>query len=183
MPRIVVQQDAPRPAWSCGTIAMCTTLHLLLREPQLRELPGQHITRTRMLVLHRALLKWLIAGTSPALWQLGCLHQDIHPPTSAHTDPYPLLSISATTSLTKGQPWRALRPLSIEPTLDHRIAFSSERWAARPPNHGTLLILPYRAPPIPSTPTRDTGSPPDTACIPASPRPLLPEGGTFRPCL
>ncbi len=78
-PRLAVEHGAPRPAWSCGTIAMCTTLHLLLGDRHPHELPGLHIIRTRMLTLHRALLEWLIAGTPPALWQIGCLHQDIHP--------------------------------------------------------------------------------------------------------
>ena len=75
--------------------------------------PTHH--QTHMMALHRALLKWLIAGTPPALWQLGCLHQGIHPASSAHTGPYPLPSISATTMLTKGQPWRPVRSLSVEP--------------------------------------------------------------------
>jgi hypothetical protein len=106
VPRIAIQQDAPRSAWSCGTIAMCTTLHLPLGNRHPHELLGHHITRTHMLALHREFLEWLIAGTPPDLWQLGCLHKDIHPPSLAHTGPYPLLSITATTSLAKGQPWR-----------------------------------------------------------------------------
>ena len=68
-----------------------------------------------MLTLHRALLEWLIIGKLPALWQLGCLHQDIHHSSLPHTGPYPLLSMYVTTSLTKGQPWRPKRSTSVEP--------------------------------------------------------------------
>ena len=79
-PRISVQQDALRPAWSCGTIAMCTTLHLLLGDRHPHQLPGQYITRDHILTLHRALLEWRILSTPPAMWQIGCIHRDIHPP-------------------------------------------------------------------------------------------------------
>ena len=87
-PRIAIQQDAPRPAWLCGTISMCTTLHLLLGVRHTHELRELYITITHMLTLHRALLEWLITGTPPTLWQLECLHQDMHPlawPTPAPT--------------------------------------------------------------------------------------------------
>ena len=80
------------------------------------ELPGLHVTITDMLVLHRALLEWRIVGTPSALWQLGCLHPDIHPPVSARTGPYPLLSSTAITSLTKGHPWRPERSIYVGPS-------------------------------------------------------------------
>ena len=56
VPRISVEQDAPRPAWSCGTIAMCTILNLLFGDRHPHELSGQYITRAHMFILHRALL-------------------------------------------------------------------------------------------------------------------------------
>jgi len=116
VPRVAVLYDAQRLAWSsCATIAMCTALHLLPRNWHPHELPGLYITRIYMLALHRALLEWLIAGTPPALVKTWCLHQDIHPPTLAHTGPYPMLSISATTLLTKGQPWRPERLTYVGP--------------------------------------------------------------------
>ena len=88
LPRIVVQRDAPRPAWSCGTFAMCNALHLVLGNKHPHELPGGYITGAHLKVLHRALLEWLLAGSPPALWTIGCLNQDIHPPHLAHTGPY-----------------------------------------------------------------------------------------------
>ena len=80
LPRIAIQQDSPLPNWSCGTIAMCTTLHLLLGDKQPHTLPSSYIPRERMLSLHKALLAWLLTGTPPALWEIGCLHEDIIPP-------------------------------------------------------------------------------------------------------
>jgi len=84
-PRIAVKNDAPRPAWLCGTFAMCATLHLLLGDRRSHELSSLHITITRMLAFHQALLEWPLVSTPPALWHIGCLHQDIHP----HTRPIP----------------------------------------------------------------------------------------------
>ena len=55
--RIVIQDDAPLPAWSRGTFAMSTTLHLLLGDKHPHELPNGCITRKHMLALHKALLK------------------------------------------------------------------------------------------------------------------------------
>jgi hypothetical protein len=114
-PRLASQQDAQQPAWSCGTIAMCTTLHLLLGDHHPHELRELYITKTHMLTLHRALLECHILGTTPPLWQVGCLHQNIQPSSLAHAVPYPFLSISATMSLTKDQPWRPGRSTSVEP--------------------------------------------------------------------
>ncbi len=94
---------------------MCTTLHLLLGDWHPHELPDHHITRTHMLTIHRALLEWLIAGTPPDLWQIGLLHQHIHPLVLAHPGPYSLLSINAATSLTKGQPWQPKRSTPVGP--------------------------------------------------------------------
>ncbi len=66
-PRIDIQMDAPLPLWSCGTIAMCTTLHLLLGVSHPHELYESYTTKAHMLSLHRALLEWLIVGTPHAL--------------------------------------------------------------------------------------------------------------------
>ena len=94
---------------------MCTTLNLLLGDRHAHELPRQYITREQMLTLHMALLKWLILGTPPTWWQIGCIHRNISLPTQAHTCPYFVLSIVATASLPKGQPWRPVRTTSFGP--------------------------------------------------------------------
>jgi hypothetical protein len=90
LPRIAVQQDVPRPAWSCGTIATCTTLHLLGdRHPY--ELRDLYITRARMIPLHRALQDWLVMGTLTSMWLVRCMHRDQPPPShtqQAYTGPY-----------------------------------------------------------------------------------------------
>jgi hypothetical protein len=108
-PRIAIQLNTPQPLWSCGTIAMCTTLHLLLGDRHPRDLCTLYTTTTHMLTLHIALFEWLIESTPPALWQLGCLHHDIQPPSQAHTGSYPPFIISATAALTMGQSWRPPR--------------------------------------------------------------------------
>jgi hypothetical protein len=95
---------------------MCTTLHFLLGDRHPHELRTSHTTRAHMLVIHRALLEWLITGAPPALWQLGCLHHDIQPPSQAHTGPYPPLSISAAAALPMDQPRRPRKSIHI----DHR---------------------------------------------------------------
>jgi hypothetical protein len=61
--RIAVRNDPPLPAWSCGTFAMSTTLHLLLGDKHSHEMPPTSITRGHMLTLHNALLNWLLIGT------------------------------------------------------------------------------------------------------------------------
>jgi hypothetical protein len=48
-----------------------------------------------MLALHRALLEWLILGTTPLLWDKECLHNDITAPIGVHQGPYPTTSITA----------------------------------------------------------------------------------------
>ena len=62
--RIAVQNDSPLPPWSCGTFAISTTLHLLLRDkhPHVKPRPNC-ITHSHMLALHKALLKLLLTGT------------------------------------------------------------------------------------------------------------------------
>ena len=57
LPRIAIQNDAPRPLWSCGTIAMCTTLNLLLGNEHPHTMPVNCITRGHIIALQQALLK------------------------------------------------------------------------------------------------------------------------------
>jgi hypothetical protein len=73
IPRVTVHEDAPLAPWFCGTIAMTTTLHLLLGKHRPHKLPPRCISRQHMLALHRGLLRWLITGTPPNLWADGCL--------------------------------------------------------------------------------------------------------------
>jgi hypothetical protein len=101
------------------------------------ELIGLHITITHMIALHRALFEWLIMGTPPVSWQLECLHPDIYPLASAHVGPYPLVSITAATSLTKGHPWRSERSISVGPSSN--IAWSFPATARPPYPHPTEL--------------------------------------------
>jgi hypothetical protein len=67
-----------------------------------------------MLALHIALLEWLILGTSPLLWDGGCLYIDITAPTRVHQGPYPTTSIAAANLLPKGIPWRLFYLSSFE---------------------------------------------------------------------
>ena len=94
---------------------MCTTLHLLLGDRHPHEVPDRYITRALMLNLHMNSLDWFIAGTPPALWQIGYTYRGILPPAQVHTRPYTLLSITATTSLPKGQTWRPELPTNVGP--------------------------------------------------------------------
>jgi len=107
--------------------------------PELREL---YVTRTHMITLHRALLEGLIMGTPPVLWQLGCLHHSVHPPSLAHTGSYPVLSIFATTSLTKGQPWRPERSTFVDPPLSTEILPRGTTYQKSPKLRYSLLPHP-----------------------------------------
>ena len=75
---------------------MLTTLHLLLGKRRPHELHALYISRDKMLHLHKALLAWLIRGTPPKLWEIGCLHQDVALPTTTHIGPYTQQSVAAT---------------------------------------------------------------------------------------
>jgi len=77
LPHLSTQRDFPLSLWSCGTLAMSTTFHLLLGKHLPHTLPPNYITRARMLALYMALLEWLILGTPPLLWDARCLHIDI----------------------------------------------------------------------------------------------------------
>ena len=85
---------------------MLTTLHLLLGQRRPHELPAHYLSRDRMLLLHSALLKWLVTGTPPTLWDIGCLTEDIIPPPQATTGPYTLQSVAKTVDTPKGTFWR-----------------------------------------------------------------------------
>jgi hypothetical protein len=103
LPMIAVQRDAHRPLWSYGTFAMSTTLHLLLGGSPPHTLPTLLMTLEHMLALHIALLEWLIRGTPPSLWNMGCLNRGILPPRGTYTGPHECISIAAANLLPKGQ--------------------------------------------------------------------------------
>ena len=63
--RIAIQNDSPLEPWSCGTIAILTTLHLTLGNTRPDRIPANSITRQQMLNLHQALLQWLIIAPPP----------------------------------------------------------------------------------------------------------------------
>jgi len=75
--RIAIQSDAPIPSWSCGTVAILTLLHLTLGSIRPDLIATNSITCHQMLSLHEAILRWLIIGTPPDLWQLQCLNSNI----------------------------------------------------------------------------------------------------------
>jgi hypothetical protein len=81
---------------------MLITLHLLLGHRRPHELPAYYLSQDRTLLLHKALLTWLITGTPPAIWELGCLTEDIVPPPLAYTGPYHRRSVAATIDTPKG---------------------------------------------------------------------------------
>ena len=85
---------------------MLTALHLLLGKRRPHELPDYYLSHDRTLLLHKALLTWLITGTPPAIWKIGCLNEDIAPLPLAHTGPYHRRSVAATLDDPKGGYWR-----------------------------------------------------------------------------
>ena len=88
---IAIQDDSPLPAWICGTFVMITTLHLLLGNKHPHALPSGYMSREHMLALYKFLLKWLLTGSPPSLWEDECMRPDIGVPPSANpaepTDP------------------------------------------------------------------------------------------------
>jgi len=79
--RIAMQADSPFAPWSCGTIAMLTTLHLTLGHIRPDNINTASISRRQYLTFHQSLLHWLILGTPPDLWTMPCLR----PPTTQST--------------------------------------------------------------------------------------------------
>jgi hypothetical protein len=68
--RICIQKYSPFLNWSCGTIAILTTLHLVLgckRPHEIMQCKPKSIPRKHMLNLHKSPLKWLFHGTPPDL--------------------------------------------------------------------------------------------------------------------
>ena len=55
--RIAIQNDFPLPSWSCGTIALLTTLHLTLGNTRPDRIATNNITCHQMLTLHQAILR------------------------------------------------------------------------------------------------------------------------------
>ena len=104
--RIAIQNDYPLEPWSCGTIAILTTLHLTLGNTRPDRIPANSITRQQMLNLHQALLQWLIIGTPPELWNIQCLNTDIVtiPPISV-SEHHTHVSLLQADSLPRGSPF------------------------------------------------------------------------------
>jgi hypothetical protein len=65
--RIANQKDFPLVAWSCGTIAILTTLHLTIGQIRPDDINTYNIIRRHILNFYQALLQWLILGTPPSL--------------------------------------------------------------------------------------------------------------------
>ena len=86
--RFCIQKDFPLDNWSCGTIYILTTLHLVLgckRPHETMLWKPKSITRKHILNLHKALLKCLLHGTPPDLWSICCFNRSI-----VDCDPIPL---------------------------------------------------------------------------------------------
>ena len=62
---------------------MSTILHLFLGNQYPHTLSSGYITREHMLTLHTFLLKWLLTGSPPSLWDDTCLRPDISAPPNA----------------------------------------------------------------------------------------------------
>ena len=75
--QIATQHDSPQAPWSCGTIAILTTLHLTLGQVRPDRINPASITRRQYLTFHHALLAWLLFVTPPNLWELNCINTDI----------------------------------------------------------------------------------------------------------
>ena len=75
--RIAIQNDFPHAAWSCGTIAILTILHLTLGKIRPDNINTDNINRRHILAFHLALLQRLILSTPPNLWNLNCINKNI----------------------------------------------------------------------------------------------------------
>ncbi len=148
-PRLALQNDAPCQSWSCGTIAMLTTLHLLLGSRQPHELPALYISRGKMLILHKALLAWLITGAPPELWTIGCLNEDIDPHPLAHIGPYTLQSGAAAIECPHGEYWRPSFPAPSQVETTHLPVITRQQNRERTPQ-GNVAPLPQG--PLPASP-------------------------------
>ena len=70
--RICIRNDSSLQNWSCGTFVILTTLRLVLRSKLPHEIKPKSISRRHMLNLRKSLLKWLLHGTPPDVWSIGC---------------------------------------------------------------------------------------------------------------
>ena len=132
---------------------MLTTLHLVLGRRRPHELPAIYITRERMLLLRKALLAWLITGTPPKLWEIGCLSEDIVPPPSAHIGLYPQQSVAATIDCPNGEYWRPTYPAQTLVEAPNPAALIKQQNMARisqgdvaPPHQGPPPAFPQDPP-------------------------------------
>ena len=139
-----------------------------------------------MLALHRERLEWLLAGTPPALWDIGCIHLDIHPPQHAHAGQCTRQSITATISLPTAHHWRPERQTRGKPAkaiastipLPRNSLYNDAPTSADPPSAPKIHIKgsqatpeAHRPPPIHITPARDSNGDP-TLPKPKSPAAL-----------
>jgi hypothetical protein len=75
--QMATQNNFPLAAWSCGTIAILTTLHLTLGQFRPDNINTDIINRRHVLIFHQTLLQWFILGTPPNLRSLNCINRDI----------------------------------------------------------------------------------------------------------
>ena len=75
--KLATQKDHPYRAWSCGTFAMLTCIHLVLGNKKPDEMPENCISRQNMENFHAALLEWLLNGKKPDLWEIGSLNTSV----------------------------------------------------------------------------------------------------------
>ena len=75
--KLATQMDHPYNAWSCGTFAILTIIHLHLGKKKPDEIPVNSISRKHMENLHSALLNWLLSGEKPDLWAIDCLNTSV----------------------------------------------------------------------------------------------------------
>jgi hypothetical protein len=144
------------------------------------ELPDLNITITNMFAYHWALLEWLIVGTPHAPWQIGCLHQAIHPlsrPTPAPTLCLASLRLRHSPRVSLGD--QSGRHTSGHPRHKTRPLFNGQ-WATHTPNHCTLYPCPCRAPLRLPNHIGDARSPPVPSRIATGPRHPIPGIGILR---
>ena len=122
-----------------------------------------------MLMMHKALLAWLITGTPPELLEIGCLNEDIVPPPSAHIGPYTQQSVAATIDCPHGEYWRPTYPAQTPVEAPNMAALTrqqsqvkiSQGNVAPPP---TTTSGPTTSPTTGSTPTTRVDIPRSMIC-------------------
>jgi hypothetical protein len=121
-----------------------TTLYVLLGTKHPNELPSLCIIIDNMLVLHHALLEWLLTGSTPDLSQPNYLNPDVVPLGSILTTEDATVSSAAATLLPKSRTWQ-------------------------PECH--MASTPHFPPPERDNPPSPRNSPDDPQPIPPKPRP------------